>query len=959
MTFEEALERYRRLDTQRQREAITEQQYLDQVAELRLQDAGGRWWTLQPHSGAWMVYDGNAWVLAEKPSTTVSAPARAARPARKFGWGLASVAILVLMCLCIGVGGVVAWNYGDQAIEMLRNMGQPGEDDSSPEGAPLIDLQPRQMLPVTPGGGPASDGKGVSLSATAGSVEAGVAVQMEVSQGSGPMVKALAKDFTLSDFYQVTAAGTNDGATPAELRFTADNPGARVAAVIDNHYLAVLDVPPSGGQIVLQADINPQTPGSEQVESMGPGGSIAYVLLTPLGATGSQTAPGSGVLMAPAGEVDPRRCTPDVSHRAEIISYCRQSLAKNIQLMYSAHSGMTDQTADMLVDYIETIMLEYQRLGFTNANLMPDRPLRVVVEPGNDDPVYKPGNHTVYIPKDTAMGITTPKQTHALQHELAHFIQHRAYWMIKNYWGSIVAAGSGRWWMEVSADNMAFLLDPTYMGDQLVDYGAPAPALQKTAHQYAPLQWNDELYIHAHLVKVFMCDDTSVCPVSQKTFIEAINGGTYPYDEAAVAKVSANLDEYARYLLSSAPQKGNTAVPLPDARRDYMERVDGKIGASEIDYDFEKNGFSPQLTRAEKDGQKTLKVDASVEKGAVYPLTIANNGAKSGGKPSTPLMITIEPGLPFYYRLDNDAPVFNDGSKKTMLGPIHRDMGKANVRIVAMAKDAAGSFKAEITPLDLRGDWVFWPENFTADSSFNCTNTDPESLKLDRDGTAQISVILHDLSATVGTFNYDPTDHNLLNLDVPPGARLPGGDSEDEALVVEYIGNAMVSSKEITAQIKATLPKRSDESRLPGAALAGVLLPGGLALGSRPGRRWRAVFIGVVILGLLLSLSGCVGFEIYGASGGNYTFQKIASNEDKTIGQLSTMKYWTDAVPTWVLSDGKGHLDVDLTVKVSTSIMGEEKEDEAHCTGGIDFKVTGFIVPDGKITTMPDFNDEE
>jgi len=981
MNIQEARERFQWLEAQLKAGSITEEQYLAQAAALRVADEQGRWWAIEAHSGAWLTYDGEKWVPSVPPAVGApaqpaaasqpphrtgplqSAPAKAApaqpaapggKPRKKRGLFIGVAAIgLIVLCLCAVVAGL--WTYGDQLVALVTGGGLPSAGLPAPAGevedTPLqVELKPAQSLPVTPGGAPVSDDRGTSLSAAGGSVEQGVAVQMEVSEGSGELVTALKQNFTLSPFYEVTASGANDGTDPAALSFNASDPNARVAAVVDGKYLAVMDIPPDGGKITVQADINPQETGSEQVESMAPGGSIAYILLTPTQAGSSTGAPSGGALMAPAAQADPRRCTPDVSHRAELINYCRQNAAKTIQIMVPASIGLTEIAADMLVDYTETIMLEYQRLGFTNAVVTTGRPLRMVVNTGTGDPQYTPGNRTLYIPKDTALAITDPAHTHSLQHELAHFIQHRKYNMVKTYWGAVFSSGSGKWWIENSADNMVFLLDPAYMNEQIVSYGAPAPALGKMGFQYAPLQWNDELYIHAHLVKLFMCADSAVCPLSEQTFIAAVNNGTYPYDEAAVARVSANLDEYARYVLASAPKKGNTAIPLPAPSGPYTEKVDGG-GKTLVEILYDKNGFAPQLAPADRDGQKVLKIEAAVEKAAIYPLFVSNNGSKTSGSPTLPLMITIEPGLPFYYRLDDGEPIFNNGSSKTVLGPVHRDMGLKNVRIVAIARETAGTFKAEIAPVDLQGDWVFYPTRTTGNSVV-CEPPDEDSEGVDTEGLGSLSVILNDLYTIQGTFKYDPTDHSVLNLEYPAGAvmNFDGG----ESIQAEYTGSATANGKEIIGQIKTTIPKSEASRGLPWAALAVTVVPGGLALGARPGRRTRAVFTGIVIAGMLLGLAGCV--DIYGSFTGNYNFKTIAAGEGKTIGELSKIPYWTEAVPTWVLKDGTGSADLDIYIVTAGDIFGEGEDKVQHCTGSIDFAVEGVIVPDGTITSYPDFN---
>jgi LysM repeat protein len=65
MRFAEAEKEYRKLEEQLIRGELQEEQFLEQVANLRVIDAEGRRWRLSSRTGRWMLHDGHQWVFAE------------------------------------------------------------------------------------------------------------------------------------------------------------------------------------------------------------------------------------------------------------------------------------------------------------------------------------------------------------------------------------------------------------------------------------------------------------------------------------------------------------------------------------------------------------------------------------------------------------------------------------------------------------------------------------------------------------------------------------------------------------------------------------------------------------------------------------------------------------------------------------------------------------------------------
>jgi hypothetical protein len=67
MHFAEAERKYRELEDQLLGGAIEGDQFVAQVAQLRVTDEEGRHWMLSARTGRWLVHDGQQWVVAEPP----------------------------------------------------------------------------------------------------------------------------------------------------------------------------------------------------------------------------------------------------------------------------------------------------------------------------------------------------------------------------------------------------------------------------------------------------------------------------------------------------------------------------------------------------------------------------------------------------------------------------------------------------------------------------------------------------------------------------------------------------------------------------------------------------------------------------------------------------------------------------------------------------------------------------
>ncbi len=174
MHFAEAEQKYRELEAALVRGELKEDEFLAQVAYLRVIDEGGRRWMLSGRTGRWLMYDGQQWVFAEPPrrespagpheaeptaqtpevadaAATIVAPSLAAEePALQAGrpWFapsrllVTSLAVLLVIGCLVG-GGIATW------VLVLRDWGQPTPTPGGATEVALVEtFTPRPATPT-------------------------------------------------------------------------------------------------------------------------------------------------------------------------------------------------------------------------------------------------------------------------------------------------------------------------------------------------------------------------------------------------------------------------------------------------------------------------------------------------------------------------------------------------------------------------------------------------------------------------------------------------------------------------------------------------------------------------------------------------------------------------------------------------------------------------------------------
>ena len=985
MDFREAEGRFQTLNTRYGAGEITAEQFRSMLESVRVVDQAGRIWMIQEVTGQWYVFDEGQWRAASPPRQAATPPpvrgpvgpervaAAPAASARKRGvsrWLVPGLVALGVMA-CVGVvgGGILlAPRLGLGEIGELSSLipglgdGEGGagllEPGATPEGGqeagedvgeplpPALDLPVKEKL-LADDGGRVADDAGAALEVPKGTVPEDGKAQMVVHDPPAELLEALGEAYVVeTSFYAASAEGGDDGVGRATLSLPAAGPDSRILALIDGRYFAILAVEPEGGVLTLNPRLGPsESGGREMVGSLDPGGSLQYAVIHPKeGADAVRPAPGLLAPMLQGGDV--RACGPAVDDAgalksgAAFVIGCRRNEAGSVFVSYPSYQGVSKDVADQVVDAVERMIGEYAGLGFTAAKISRSSPMHVEIFKGSGDPRYQVRSGVIAIPLDQAQSLGG-QGGDALYHEMAHWVQDEEYTMTwAFYWDDKV------WWLETAAENMVMLVNPGYLGTNLTTYGPISLDDNTLAFQASPYDWPTDSYVHAQLVKVNMCDDTSVCPISQATFVKAINEGTYPFDDSgARSKLTANLGDYARYLLGGRPERANTGIGLSgpvssgDGYGEYVQVAKTTRG----DFTLNKNGYDPQMRTDTGGAMEAVVIDAALQKDGVYPVKI-ESGMPGGRLAGIPAALRISPGVPFWYQAGDEEIAYHDGGEELVLQPIHATMGLPSVRVVALGQEGGGRFQARVEMVDLSGAWLLGPQEKIS-SSVVCTG-DGDDEDADRDA---IGPILVALESVAGDYVADSTGNGLTWVEVP--GRLSGEMGEK---TLTYAGSALVGAENVQVQAKVSIPQAQEGSRAP-LRTVGMLLPLGaaaplaLVVGRRAARKQRRVWrvlasLGVLALGAL-PLTGCVGFDFYGDVTGNITLDKLeyVGGEDTLVLSGEEMP---ETEPLWKMS-GQGTYDVDLTfIVITEDDEGEEVEQVSTCTGTSVYKIEGMIAKD-------------
>jgi hypothetical protein len=525
--------------------------------------------------------------------------------------------------------------------------------------------------------------------------------------------------------------------------------------------------------------------------------------------------------------------------------------------------------------------------------------------------------------------------------------------------------GEKKWWLETAAENMVMLINPAYTAQNLTTYGTISLEDSRLDFQGAPYDWRGNSYIQAQLVKLNMCDDSGVCPLSETSFKAAIDAGTYPFeDDGARQKLSANLDDYARYLLGATPERANVGILGGEPVRTgsaYGEQI--QVARSRRAGDFWRmgTGSPPQMTEEADGAFEVTVIDARLDKDGVYPLQV-ESGMDGGRNAGLPAALRVAPGTPLYYRAGDGPVTFHDGSEELVLQPIHATMGFPAVRVVALGREGGERFQARVEVIDLSGVWVL--RGVPVSSDVTCSDeTDNEDLTLsfNAEQAGNFGMGLISLSTVWGDFVADGSGtrwtwtvaSGRFQGDVAYGKPVYEADVELTPEAIRLEGAAMFDMFG-GEQGRPDGPARAAGPWAPLTVLTPLAVAAGWARtrGRRGIRRLLLAAAGIGVGALLLT--GCLGFNLSGTSAGEVTFKTLTfeggtGTPTLTLGleTLVGMGASADTEPLWILSDGQGTFQVDFTAEASSSdFEGNESRAARRCTGQVVYDMEAALFKD-------------
>jgi hypothetical protein len=539
------------------------------------------------------------------------------------------------------------------------------------------------------------------------------------------------------------------------------------------------------------------------------------------------------------------------------------------------------------------------------------------------------------------------------------------------------------------------MIDQACIDRNLATYGRAVTNEDLLPLQSESLVWKlkeGARYIQALQVYVSLCSGGANCALSQEQFVAAINGGTYPFDDAGVLSAYQRAaKDMGLFLLGKAPAEANVSAHLPNSTKEggafaeyiYMKAVPG------YKMDVSNNGKQIQSTSSVE-----ATVTANIAQGGEYPLWVSNGKGEPGnpraGYTSLPAMLVIDPGTKLWYELDNGEAVFHDGSKELTLGPLSDKLGTGLVRLVAIAPDAPATFSAKIKPVDLSGDWVAQLSN-PAVKLINCPSSSDSDTENGFDTSEVGKIEMLSILSGYGTYVADPA--------VSDGSHLIWQGTLPEGATAE--SDITIQPDKIEVKYRIDIPKPDSEGLLPpwlGAKFgktwppptpSSVLLkgltgsPAGLfvfaatlfmaaawlvsAVRFKNDRNQRPAFSsGVMRFGstALLSLtllvgavwlSGCIGFGMWGSFEGTITFNKLETIDPDA--PETALVPGGEVVPglTWKLHEGQEVNNMDIFIEVSsTDADGKETSEVHECQFSVTSAAEGFIGPEDMVTLNQD-----
>ncbi len=931
---------------------------------------------------------------AQSLSTAQVSPS--ASPKKRSWLPLVGALGALFLCLCLIVAaGFGVWQFYPSLLAFLP--GQPtqpapasqdqanGLPAASPTPEPLSPPQAVEALPAPAGGAPVQDSHGVTLSIPADSLPADQPASLESSSFSPGMQQALEKAYKIESLAYSVSTNSPDTSGRASLSLPAPSPDSRLAVLLDDKYAGVLDIQPQNGRLVIDPFINAPLAASPFPTLTVSGIPNRYFVVTPKTSGSRQPAGVRQFASYPQAVGDPEgwSCITEFW----IANHCWRNPAGTIYVFWEDNVPADLAKSEYLriidmIKSVEAIMQTYtDTYHFTNSRLSASRLIYIIIDPSEEEPTYSQKTHNIYLNWKTVGTITSQENHCALAHELMHYTEHAVYYMNFN-----VLSNPKAWWLEMAAENGSYMIDPACVDRNLITYGKSSTKDGLLPLQSEALKWTlkeGARYIQALQVYISMCSGGANCGLSQDEFVAAINSGGFPFDNGSVLSAyQRSSKDMGLFLLGTAPAEARSDAHLPAVAKEGAGFAEYIWLKAVPNYKIDVSTTNNQIQVANHEA--TIK--ANIAQGGEYPLWISNGrgtpgpGGNGNGFPSLPALLKIDAGSKLWYALDDGAPIFHDGSKELTLGPLSDKLGNGLLRLVAVAPDAASTFSAKLSPLDLTGDWsgqLSAPSVKLVDCPNASSDTDKNGFN--PNGVEKLDML--SILSAYGTYEADPAasdgSHYIWQGALPEGVT---GDSDitlfPDRVEVKYHVNipepassalfaALFGNGTTPAWPAPAVPRNRLADSLPLLILASLAIMSALALrrlaraparlrqpgprGLRLDQLTRAASLALVGLALVAAaawLSGCVGISFWGSLEGTYTFNKLEYIDPQA--PAAPVVPGGEAVTglTWKLHQGKFTNNLDLFVKVSsTDSNGVDTSETSECKFTVNSAVEGFIGP--------------
>ncbi len=882
-----------------------------------------------------------------QPESRLPIPQKTDPPKRKrLTPSAALIGVFLLAALCVVLVGGVGGGYF--LVSSLLNAPEDTEVAASDSAQTVgsFTFSKVQAVAVNSDGKLYKDKEGVGLRVVPVNEEANAQVNLISNKPGKELENALKGNFSIESLaYGVSADPEKVSPPEGVLEFPAKSQDDRLAMIVDEKYIGIMPIKPVDGKLIVNPHVSAPDSGSETAATLSGEKPTKFFVVNPLKSQSptdpSRMAFSGGGLHAPS---DQTKSVVDCSGKI-FGSYCYHNTAGSIYVYVDVKPLNLNPYLD-LMNVCEQILTAYQKKGFNRALPTQNKPLVIIVG-GKKAPEFQTISGKLKIPTDVIKDLTSDINKYAMSHELFHWVESKSYNMIT---GAINT--EERWWLEMAAENATYLLDASYINQNLIKYGRTENNHQ-TGFQLEPFKWpkgEEARYLHAQNVLVGLCEGQPGCVFGESKFLVSINNAQYPFDNSFKKKYLDLADDVARYYIGMQPVNSSVNITLPDETKtgeaygDYIQGLENSLAGGMI----QTSGHDNVIIRSTD--SVIYKID--IPAGNVAPLRVFSGTKKKGSDEikmsGRPFYVRIPPGQTYFYRLGNGPAKEAVSLAEVIYGPIHSGYGFDSARFVAFAKSKPSKFEAFFELVDLSGDWMGEIKSIK-NQSHTCSNTSQIT-------NQKFDYFLTLLSA-MGKFSRiaDGNKKTSTRFEWKQDMTLPGW----EGIKIKALAEAGSDSIHLTYSIN--IPKKtalllgqqyaldisspaSEDTPIPWGFA--VIPCAGMALLPvvKKDRRARVGLFILLVVCIMVSTSGCGLENIYGTVEGVYNFTRLEYADKNGTYPPTGDVYWR-------MPEGTGNIKISITYTSLNNLLDESQgKKEQTCKSSVEFDLSGYVQKDGLIT---------